>query len=1057
MDIFSFFIRNKKFTMILTLMVVLFGFNGLKNLASEAFPNVNLGAVKIFTYYDGASASDVELKITKPIEEEIRSITGLKKVLSVSQPGISSITTFVDIDNYDADEVIADLQRAVDKVSNLPADLRERPSFLEVKSEEFPVIELAIIGGESERERFDMAELLKEELEDNRKISGITIQDFTKRQFLIDVDPNKLIEKKVSLEQVSQAIMARNRNIPGGFLEASGTQKLLKIQGKVKTLSELEDIVIRANFSGNAVKLKDVASVKESSADPQVITSHNGNPATVMIIRKKSGTDLIDLANEIYPILDRIEKETKEKFKFSIYNDEGKRVTNKVSVLSSNALWGLVLVVFFLIVFLPGRAGIMAAMSLPLAMLATLGYMQASEMTVNTVTILGLIIALGMLVDNSVVISENFNRLIKEGFSSFEAAHESVKKLWLPITLTALTTIAAFVPMLVTTGIMGQFIQYIPLIITAALLISLGESFFLLPARLVSGKKRPKSDKKTEKKSSDWFQSLILPRFEKVMTFLIKRRYIALVLFTSIIAGSLVVLIKFNKINLFPSDQTEVYIGRVSFEQGTDIYNTKNALSEMSRTIKAAFADNVDQVIGKAGQDSVGPNDPKEKVGENIGQLLVWVNDYTKDFVPATEMIDKLNGIALPTSEYGDISLSFEAMENGPPVGSPVEGVFRSGNDENLDAVIRHVISTLKSTPGLKDVKVNDVEGEEVVNIEIDYKQADRLGLNASSIGNTVRTAFAGQVVGDITLNDKEVDLFVRLQPKFRTSIEDLSELRVMNFKGDLVPLKLVASFKKSPPEQYLKRFDFKRSRTITANIDESVTTVPIANKVMDDAFWEIKEDYPDVSLTYGGAGESTKESMESLAQAMILSLVGIFALLVFLFKSYLKPIIIMTTIPLGIVGFSVAFYLQSLPVSFMAMIGVIGLGGIIVNSGIVLVSFIEDMRDNTGLHLDDILIKASGIRLRAVIVTALTTVSGLLPTAYGLGGSDKFIIPLAMAMAWGLVSGTILTLIWIPCAYAIVEDFISATNRILGRNHLKNQTSAGAATPTSREVVAGK
>lgn len=1034
MDIFSFFIKNKKFTMILTVMVVIFGLNGLKNLPSEAFPNVNMGVVKISTYYGGASASDIELKITKPIEEKIRSVSGLKKVRSVSQPGISSILTVVDIDNYSADDVIPDLQRALDSVTNLPNDLQTPPAFLEVKSEEFPLIELAITGGNSDRERFDIAEMVKEELEDNKKISGIQLPNFPKKYFAIKVDPDLLIKNKISLEQVSQSIQLRNRNIPGGFIETLSKQSLIKMDGKVTSLEELRDIVIRANFSGRTIRLSDVATIEESSEDPKMIASQNGEPAALMVVTKKAGTDLIDLADEVYPVLERVTKEQKNKFKFTIYNDEAKRVKNKVAILASNAFWGLILVVFFLIIFLPGRAGVMSALSLPLAMLATLGYMAYSGMTINTVTILALIIALGMLVDNSVVISENFNRLLSEGNSTFDAAYTSVKKLWLPISLTAFTTIAAFLPMLVTKGIMGQFIKYIPLIITASLLISLGESFFLLPARLVTkkAKKNGSSEGASEPEASkgDWFTNIILPRFENVMSWLIKKRYVGLVLFTVLIFGSLVLLLKFNKVNLFPSDQTEIYIGRVMFEQGTDIKTTDKVLADVASRIKSDNPKFVLNAISKAGADMVGPNDPKEKVGESVGQLVVLVNDYGKNELKTDDVVKILNSTPLP-SEYGKIELSFEAIANGPPVGSPVEGVFRSGNKENLDAVIKGVIAKLESTKGIKDVQVNDVVGEDVITVDIDYKLADRLGLNASSIGSTIRTAFSGQVVGDITQNDKEIDLFVRLKDSSRKSIEDIENLRIKNFKGDLIPLKLVAKLNSTPPEAYLKRYDFKTSRTITANIDEAIMTVPKANRVMDQAYAELRKTYPDVNLTYGGAGESTKESMSSLAEAMILSLIGIFALLVFLFKSYLKPVIIMTTIPLGFVGISIAFFLQGFAVSFMAMIGIIGLGGIIVNSGIVLVSFIEDMKEETDLTLKQILIKASGIRLRAVIVTALTTVSGLLPTAYGLGGSDKFIIPLAMAMAWGLVSGTILTLIWIPCAYAISEDMIYLFNKL--------------------------
>ena len=247
--------------------------------------------------------------------------------------------------------MVAELQRAVDSVNTLPQDLRVQPSFLEIKSEEFPVIELAITGGDSERDRFDIAEHLKELLEDNRKISGIAIDGFVKKQFAIEVDPKLLIKNKVSLDQVTNAVMARNRNIPGGFIETSSTQNLIKLEAKVQSLEELEELVVRSNFSGQAIKLKDIAKIRESSEDHSFTASVNGEDAVLMIITKKSGTDLVELAEEIYPLLDELQKSNNNKFEFSIFNDEGKRVKNKVKVLSSNALWGLVLVVFFLIYF----------------------------------------------------------------------------------------------------------------------------------------------------------------------------------------------------------------------------------------------------------------------------------------------------------------------------------------------------------------------------------------------------------------------------------------------------------------------------------------------------------------------------------------------------------------------------------------------------------------------------------------------------------------------------------------------------------------------------------
>lgn len=327
-------------------------------------------------------------------------------------------------------------------------------------------------------------------------------------------------------------------------------------------------------------------------------------------------------------------------------------------------------------------------------------------------------------------------------------------------------------------------------------------------------------------------------------------------------------------------------------------------------------------------------------------------------------------------------------------------------------------------------MEVQDIYGDEEVFVDIDYEKADLLGLNVDTVGKAIRTAVSGKVISDVNLNNKEVDLVLRYQEPYRQDIADLSRVKVLGRNGHLVPLSSFVHFRKENGTPHIKRFDYKRSKTVTANIDTNVISSVEANALVKQEFAGLKQKYKDISLVFGGEEESTKESMESLWNALILSIVGIFALLVFLFNSYLRPLIILSTIPLGLVGFSVAFALHGRPISFLALIGVIGLGGIIVNSGIVLITFIDELRREMSFEFEDVLVKASGMRLRAVVVSSLTTISGLLPTAYGIGGSDAILVPMTLAMAWGLTSGTILTLVWVPCAYAILEDLQQYSRR---------------------------
>ncbi|MEZ4752625.1 MAG: efflux RND transporter permease subunit [Bdellovibrionota bacterium] len=336
----------------------------------------------------------------------------------------------------------------------------------------------------------------------------------------------------------------------------------------------------------------------------------------------------------------------------------------------------------------------------------------------------------------------------------------------------------------------------------------------------------------------------------------------------------------------------------------------------------------------------------------------------------------------------------------------------------------------------------------------MDYRLADQLGLSVSDVGNTIRTALSGTIVSDVVLDNKEVNLNVKVGDMDRETVANLNDLKVMDRRGNLVPLGRIAKFEKRPGTPQIKRFDYKRARTLTGSVESDKTTSIEANAFLQKRFSELRQQYPDVSLVFGGQQESTNESMESLAVAMALALLAIFCLMVFVFNSYLSPLIIMSTIPLGLVGFSVAFFFHGRPVSFLAMIGMVGLAGIIVNSGIVLISFIEQMRAEGKMTLEEILVKSSGVRLRAVVVTSLTTVSGLFPTAYGIGGSDSMLVPMTLAMAWGLTSGTLLTLLWIPCAYAISEDVKEWTARLFQKKEVATETPvlAGGGAHAHRE-----
>ena len=1012
----EFFINNSKFTAVITATIILIGVYSMLNIRSETRPPVDFATAVILTNYPGASAADIEVKITKPIEDEILTVSDVKDIKSVSQPGKSTITIRLDIDKrgLNVDKTMSDLQKAIDRTPNLPLDLEENPIFTEIKSEEILVLQLAITGSNEDRKRDIVTKIIKDNLEKDKDIKKVLLRGYKKRRFKIDLDPLKMSQNNISILEVVNKIKSRNVSIPSGNIESNSIQALTRIEAKIQNVTDLENIIIRSNFNGQTIKLKDLSQILDSTEEIDVITSFNGEDATLLDVYKKSGADILKLIEKIQEKIITYKNQYPDINLETAYN-ESIEVKGRLKILTSNALIGLIIVLCSLFVFLPFRVAIYSSISLPIVISAIIGFMVFFNLTLNTITILSLVIVLGMLVDDSVIISENFSKYYRRGYNSRKAAILPIKNLAFPISITIFTTIAAFLPMLITKGVMGQFIKWIPIIVSLALFLSLIESFWLLPARLASIK-----NKLNHKiKEIDWFTRFEI-LFEKMIFILVKKRYLMLLSFIGVIFISFFFLGK-NKFILFPNEQVKNYIVRVKLDKNIKIETTNELLKNAANKIFKKLEDNIDTITGFSGVSDFKEHLPKYSRGENVAYMSINVNDYTEYNISASKIISKLKEIDF--TEFTEIS--FEGAVNGPPIGNDIEAVIQSNNSKDIDQMISLIINEIKDIDGISNLSNDDVIGEDEIFINFDYEKINRFNLDILDISKAVRTAIAGQIVSDVTLNNEDVDLFVRFKDEKRSSLEDLKNIIIFDKNQNLILLKDLASFEKKLGSAFVKRFDNQRSKTLIGNVDENIITPTAANQLARNAFKKYQNQFPGISVKFAGVEESTNESLQSLLSAFQLSVILIFAMLVLLFKSYLKPLIILTTVPLGFFGFAIAFYLHGKPLSFMAMIGIIGLGGIIVNSGIILISYIDQLRRELGNQksLQEILSYASAMRLRSVTITSFTTIAGLFPTAYGLGGYDPILSPMTLAMLWGLSAGTILTIIWVPCAYAILED----------------------------------
>lgn len=1001
---------------------VVTGIIGATSLNRQTFPSVDFATLIITTPYGGASAEDIELKITKPIEDELKAISGLKDVTSTSMPGLSLIKVRIDLDAPKKNEIVDDVQKAVDKVSDLPVDLASSPQITELNSDEISVVEIGVVGPNDKGQLNQLTENLKDQLEDIKGTSSVASVGFQKRQFRIYLDKDKLSKYHIGIDEVLGRIQARNINVPGGLLSEVSGHKLVRLDAKVSNREDLAKLFIRANFTGNKIYLKDVAVVEDAREKAEVMVSINGQTGHLLTVTKAASADSIDLAKDVLQLLDSVQAKWPE-HQLIVYHNEAQKIDNKLSNLSSNAISGFILVVFFLMLFLPGKLGFMASLSLPITVLLTFALMPYFGATFDTISVLALVIALGMLVDNSVVVTENYTRLLGTGLEKKEAAVEAVSQLWLPISATVMTTIAAFLPMMVTKGVMGEFIRFIPVVVSISLLVSLLESFFLLPLRLqISGKLKQSASGEPV----DWFHA-VRSKFEGFMGYCLRFRYLVAIIFGLMIGGSIALTIWGNKFILFPPGDTERYVARYELKSGTPVDKTYLESQKLVKKIQMVLADDVESIINKAGDGQFNLMDSKGTKGEQSGLVMINLTTEAAKTSKHEEILAKLRTI--DTGSFQD--LRFEAEVNGPPVGSAIKVTFRSPDSEQLEGMTTLIMEQAAKIPGILNLKFAEQAGGTELWADFDYDKIARLGLDVGAIGNTVRTALEGSEVSNVVLNNKVVKIKVELKEEQKRNIAQIMGLKVMDKKGNLIPLAKLLSFEKKPGSKNIKHFDYQRSRTLVGDVNTENTTSQLANDRLKNLFWAQSAQFPLVSYTVGGEEESTKESMESLVIAMGLALLGIFSLLVFLFKSYLRPAIIMLCIPFGFIGYAVAFYFHQLPVSFLSLIGMVGLSGIVVNSGIVLISFIDQMRLEGYMSLNELLKKASGMRLKAVLVTSLTTFSGLIPTAYGLGGSDPMLIPMTMAMAWGLASGTFFTLVWVPCGYAILEDMFCLTKNV--------------------------
>ncbi len=1016
--IFYYFITHYKINLAISLAILILGFAGVKNLKREARPPVDFARVVIATPHPGASSTEVEEFITNKLEKNLRPITGIRKSYSKSLPGLSQITLFLDLDNRDTKQTVDDIYRAVQNTNDLPADLLERPKVIHVKANEIPIITLAVKGPDHKRNR--IAHELKTLLQNKPNIAGVDLSGFQKREYQVLIHPEKAKKLSVSLVEVAEALRAYSKDISAGVIRSKTTEHSVRLFGKFKTTKELENVIVRSNFSGKQISIKDIATVQDAEEENSSWFFVKGEPAVSLNIKKTETADIIKTVNQVKRFLQEYIKTLDPKVKIITLYDESRKTRNTLSIVTNNALMGLVLVLLILWFFLPGGIGAVTALSLPLSILCSVALLASFGITFNIITMCAFIICIGMFVDDAVVISEYYAQKRMQNIPPIQSALESVTHLWKPIVATTATTILSFLPMLLTKGVMGEFIQWIPIVVSIALTICLIESFFLLPCRLrftLRSKKQSFSAKKQESalflKFKNSFESFILKTLEK--------KYLALFIILFVVVGSLSLSYFKNRFILFPKDKVEIYSAKFEMKKKLSDEEMKTKTVRLSEQIRKTIGEqNVKHsysfINSSPGAGFAGGPD----TGRGKGSLYVEIYEKKARKLQHTEVLKKLQ-----TIDNSFKKLRFEAIRPGPPIGRPVELILFSQNEQQLTDLMQEMSKALPSVKGLLNLESSrEYSGPEYA-LYPKRKVLSSLGLSIKEVGMALRTALHGHIVTEVTNQGETFYVRVKHSLEGRSQIDFLKSVNVLVRGDKFIPLnKLVRYVETKKGPEIKKHYMFSPSITFYADVDLKKTTSFLANAEIKKIIKPLLQKYPAVSYKQAGEHESTQESVNSLKQATILVIFCIFTLLLLMFNSFSISILILSNVFLGLVGISWAFLLHSKPLSFFAMIGTVGLAGVVINSAIILISFIEKQKKaGTKKSLNQILATASATRLRPILITSATTVFGLFPTAYGIGGYDPVLISITLSLAWGLVSGTLLTLIWTPCGYAIIYD----------------------------------
>ncbi len=1015
----------KKSTTVLVLTVFIFvaGLVSYFSLPREATPDIKIPFMIVTTVYPGVAPEDIESLVTRPIEQELKTLKDVREITSSSSESYSIIAIEFD-PSVDLDDALQKVKDKVDAAEpDIPADA-EDPVVTEINFENMPIINVILTADYDLVKLKDVADDLSDRFETIPGVLEAPITGALEREVQVNVDPARLQAYNLSLTDVTSTILRENVTIPGGTMEIGDFSYSVRVPGEVKDPYRFADLVIKATPQG-PVYIRDVASVEYGFKERTTISRLNGKPSITIGVTKRAGENIIRITDEVKQILGDRAELLPNGTQVTIQGDYSKFIRVMVADLENNIISGFILVVLCIFLFLGVTNSLFIAVSIPLSMLITFIVLQIMGVTLNFIVLFSLIMALGMLVDNAIVIVENIYRHRHMGKGPEEGSIEATNEVAMAVASSTLTTVFAFAPLLFWPGIMGEFMSYLPLTV----IITLGASLFValvINPVLCSRFMKVKSDDMDKFTSgSGFYNRVIMNNYERLLRTAVGRPKTTLSLsFAFLLITLFLYSVLGTGVELFPeTDPDSMYIN-IKGPVGQRLEATDDIARQLEQTADT-FPD-VKDIVTNVGVSTSSTGLGGSYSTQNEARIYMDFEDFEdrgqsslKTYAESAARIEYVTG--------ADVELRKE--ESGPPVGEPVEIQITGDDYLQLGRIAKSIESTIRDVPGLSDLKDDFESSKPEITIDVDREKAAVLGLNTQEIAMAVRTAVNGFDVGDFRVKEEDYDITVRFAEQFRNSLPDLNRIYILS-EGNQIPLSSVASYRTSAGFGTIRHTDIKRVVTITGT-----NYGRLANDVLNDVKARLA-DYdlpPGYAISYRGQDEEQQKAAAFLGKALVVALFLIAMVLVSQFDSLVLPTIIMSSVALSLIGAFWGLIITRMPFGvIMTGVGVISLAGVVVNNAIVLLDYTMKLRFWGRSRLDAI-VEAGKTRFRPVILTALTTVVGIFPLATGWsfdfhtfrftagGSSSQWWSPMAVVIIFGLTFATVLTLVVVPSMYMIL------------------------------------